>query len=321
MLKRVLLGAIPVAAALLAAGSAPVSAAETCIPSKVTEALTSCSGLHFDGVATKRAPVTVAAGGAASPRPRPRSHAAARSRAQRRAPTPRRGLAGVRSTQLLVAEIQGLETLLADHRGRRDGLGPASMRRLADAYVELETASFPPEDRAPHRPPDEAKRKAPGKVAALLAEAARSEKVERAARAAAIKHYGDLGRPAIPRWCQSLGSCHARPRAASTRRSTTSPTSTSRRAISGEARKVYLDLIQKAPASQYVPSAYLAFGELFFQEAQADRPAKWALAEQSYRGGEVPLPRASATSRSGTPTTSSPTCTGTRATSRRPSAS
>ena len=31
-----------------------------------------------------------------------------------------------------------------------------------------------------------------------------------------------------------------------------------------------------------MPNAYLAFGELFFQEAQGD-PSKWALAEQSYR--------------------------------------
>ena len=48
------------------------------------------------------------------------------------------------------------------------------------------------------------------------------------------------------------------------------------------ARKAYLELIQKAPKSDYVPNAYLAFGELFFQEAQGD-PAKWELAIQAYR--------------------------------------
>src|SRR5690606_25343876 len=47
------------------------------------------------------------------------------------------------------------------------------------------------------------------------------------------------------------------------------------------ARKTYFDLIEKAPKSTYVPNAYLAFGELFFQEATAD-PSKWALAEAAY---------------------------------------
>ncbi|MCK6589564.1 MAG: tetratricopeptide repeat protein, partial [Polyangiaceae bacterium] len=49
----------------------------------------------------------------------------------------------------------------------------------------------------------------------------------------------------------------------------------------GQARAVYLDLIQRFPKSKYLPNAYLAFGELFFNEAQGD-PSKWPLAEQSY---------------------------------------
>ncbi|MEO7328738.1 MAG: tetratricopeptide repeat protein, partial [Minicystis sp.] len=49
-----------------------------------------------------------------------------------------------------------------------------------------------------------------------------------------------------------------------------------------EARKIYLELVQGWPASRYVPSAYLAFGELFFEEAQGD-PTRWNLAEQSYK--------------------------------------
>ena len=43
------------------------------------------------------------------------------------------------------------------------------------------------------------------------------------------------------------------------------------------ARTVYYELIQKAPKSSYIPNAYLAFGELFFVEAQGD-PSKWDLA-------------------------------------------
>src|SRR5262249_16326669 len=46
-------------------------------------------------------------------------------------------------------------------------------------------------------------------------------------------------------------------------------------------RKAYYELIQKAPQSKYIPNAYLAFGELFFNEAQGD-PSKWDLAAASY---------------------------------------
>jgi tetratricopeptide (TPR) repeat protein len=48
------------------------------------------------------------------------------------------------------------------------------------------------------------------------------------------------------------------------------------------ARAVYLELIEKAPNSPYIPNAYLAFGELFFVEAMGD-PSKWELAAQAYK--------------------------------------
>jgi tetratricopeptide (TPR) repeat protein len=50
------------------------------------------------------------------------------------------------------------------------------------------------------------------------------------------------------------------------------------------ARRCYLDLIRTKPDSTLVPSAYLAFGELFFKEAQGDQrdASKWAAAEQAY---------------------------------------
>src|SRR5262249_27721813 len=47
------------------------------------------------------------------------------------------------------------------------------------------------------------------------------------------------------------------------------------------ARTVYYELIQKRPNSKYIPNAYLAFGELFFNEAQGD-PSKWDLSEKAY---------------------------------------
>jgi tetratricopeptide (TPR) repeat protein len=48
------------------------------------------------------------------------------------------------------------------------------------------------------------------------------------------------------------------------------------------ARRVYLDLITKTPTSKYIPNAYLAFGELFFNEAMSD-PSKWDPAKQAYQ--------------------------------------
>jgi tetratricopeptide (TPR) repeat protein len=47
------------------------------------------------------------------------------------------------------------------------------------------------------------------------------------------------------------------------------------------ARKTYFELIQKHPNSRYIPSAYLAFGEMFFEEAAKD-PSKWDLAIAAY---------------------------------------
>ncbi len=48
-----------------------------------------------------------------------------------------------------------------------------------------------------------------------------------------------------------------------------------------KARDVYLQIVTSWPKSQYVPHAYLAFGELYFNEAQGN-PARWALAQQAY---------------------------------------
>jgi len=48
------------------------------------------------------------------------------------------------------------------------------------------------------------------------------------------------------------------------------------------ARRTYFDVIAKWPSSRFVPYAYFAFGELFFQEAQGD-PSKWTIALEAYR--------------------------------------
>jgi tetratricopeptide (TPR) repeat protein len=47
------------------------------------------------------------------------------------------------------------------------------------------------------------------------------------------------------------------------------------------ARRIFFEVIQKFPSSRYIPHAYLAFGEMFFEEASSD-PSKWELARQAY---------------------------------------
>jgi tetratricopeptide (TPR) repeat protein len=49
-----------------------------------------------------------------------------------------------------------------------------------------------------------------------------------------------------------------------------------------EARKVYLDLIKGWPLSRYLPTAYVALADMYFDEATRD-PAKLALAEKAYK--------------------------------------
>ena len=77
------------------------------------------------------------------------------------------------------------------------------------------------------------------------------------------------------------------------------------------ARKVYYDLIKKAPQSKYIPNAYLAFGELFFNEAQGDPVEVGSRRAGVHRGHQVPAAgQQGLRLRAGT---SSPTSSGTRA--------
>jgi TolA-binding protein len=48
-----------------------------------------------------------------------------------------------------------------------------------------------------------------------------------------------------------------------------------------QARRGYLELVQKEPSSPYIPLAYLAFAEMFFREAEGD-PSKLSFAAQAY---------------------------------------
>jgi TolA-binding protein len=158
-----------------------------------------------------------------------------------------------RAVPLLIAEIQGLESWFAT-MPQADPNRPNLVRRLADGYAELEAASLPDATRAKTVP---------------------------AARKAATRHYELLARQ-YTKWCASphpsdpakstgcadealyyLGLEHER---------------------SGDlinARRAYFQLVQAWPQSRFIPSAYLAFGEMFLLEA-ATFSAALPLAEKSY---------------------------------------
>src|SRR5262249_10588320 len=113
------------------------------------------------------------------------------------------------------------------------------------------------------------------------AAANKSAQVEATARNAAIKYYTML-KGQYPAWCQSSSQVPGKSVGCVDETLYNLAYEHEQAGQLDLARKAYLELIQIAPTSKYIPNAYLAFGELFFQEAQGD-PSKWALAEQSYK--------------------------------------
>jgi tetratricopeptide (TPR) repeat protein len=190
----------------------------------------------------------------------------------------RRYLASARSKELLVREVQGLVSLLAATRAASPDR-PGILRRIAEGFVELESAELRTETEQLVAAEQARKAKDARAERAARDRAAAAKKTVVAARQEAIKHYQAL-KDQHPSWCQ-----HSTGNAAGGCIDEVMHHLAFELEQDGKvdaARKVYLELIQKHPQSRYLPQAYLAFGELFFAEAQGD-PAKWPLAEQAYR--------------------------------------
>jgi tetratricopeptide (TPR) repeat protein len=269
---RVATGALGVVLGVGLASSA--GAAEQCIGQPAKDALSACPGGKLQvgagkkiPVAFKSAPQGIEAKG--KQQTKPNNPLTSMGSAQR---DERRNRLQARVIALLVSEIQQLEGLY-QQTPRNSPERPKYQRRLAEDYVELESSAFRTKTEAGIKV-DEAKRKSPGQVPALQAEAVKGDKMMVAARSAAIKYY-TLLKDQYPKYCgQGNSGCgdevlyylaYEYEQAQNL----------------DQARKVYLELIQGWPQSKFIPNAYLAFGELFFNEAQGD-PSKWALAEQSY---------------------------------------
>lgn len=226
------------------------------------------SGKRASAVIHAPPPTRNAPKGKPAPAPPPKSQDAVERR---------RFAAGTRTKELLVKELQGLEQLLAS-TPRSAGDRPGIVRRLGDGYAELAAWAERAGTEATLRAQQAERAKKPAK--ADRDEAVRDKKLEDTSRREAIKRYAMLAAQ-HPSYCQSSGKGGAKPTGCVDEVLYDLAYENERIGDVEAARKVYLEIVQKHPQSKYLPHAYLAFGELFFQEAQGDA-SKWPLAQQAY---------------------------------------
>ena len=172
-----------------------------------------------------------------------------------------------RARALLITEIQGLERLYKQ-TPRKDPDRPQLTRRLAEGYVELESAALRDKNANDVLAAD-SKKKNPRAASKARIEAAKAKSIVDAARKKAIAYY-TMMKNQYPNYSKIDEVLYYL------------AYEYEQSSDFDNARKVYYELIQKAPKSPYIPNAYLAFGELFFQEAQGD-PSKFELAAAAYK--------------------------------------
>jgi tetratricopeptide (TPR) repeat protein len=173
-----------------------------------------------------------------------------------------------RGRALLITEISGLERLYK-RTPRKSPDRAQLVRRLAEGYVELESAATRDKIKADIDADDAKKGKQKPKYDASKRESTAAQQIVVKSRENAIKYYTRMKKDypdysKIDEILYYLAYEYEQSKDLE------------------RARNVYLELIEKAPNSPYVPNAYLAFGELFFNEAMGD-PSKWALAESAYK--------------------------------------
>jgi TolA-binding protein len=268
------------AAAAASSGNAPPSSS-SCISDKAQQSLTACPGgpqLHPTGGKQpavsfhskvedlKKGTKTIGVGTADV-------SMLAGIRDQRQSALKQRVLA------LLITEIQQLESLYKSTELRSKDR-PMLLRRLAEDYVELENAAFREKTEAEIKR-DNFKKTNPREAGKQQAIANSRKTTMDRSRKAAINYYTVLvtdysGQPSDrfpqnpPPAYPNLDEVYYYLAYEYEQSGDTS-----------NARRVYLDLITKTPNSKYIPNAYLAFGELFFNEAMGD-PTKWDPAKQAY---------------------------------------
>src|SRR5262245_51250498 len=124
--------------------SGPADAAEACISQPAKDALSACPGGKLGTTMGKKAQVSFKSAPTginlkkSEQQTKPNNPTASMNAAQR---DERRNRLAARSRQLLVTEIQGLESLFSSTPKNAPDR-PKLMRRLAEGYVELESAAF-----------------------------------------------------------------------------------------------------------------------------------------------------------------------------------
>ncbi len=183
-----------------------------------------------------------------------------------------------RSRKLLMREIANVTRLYkATPNNSKDK--PQLMRRLAEAFVELESMAF----RGKITAQDKARtlRKSDPTGAGKARKKAKAEaRVVKRARDKAIDYYLKLSKR-YPKYCRFPFSKGGPPSGCGDEVLYYLAYEYEQAGKSHQARNAYLKLTSNFPNSKYVPAAYLAFGELYFSEAQGD-PSAWNLAQQFY---------------------------------------
>ncbi|HTM46521.1 MAG TPA: tetratricopeptide repeat protein, partial [Polyangiaceae bacterium] len=172
-----------------------------------------------------------------------------------------------RARALLVQEISGLESLYKSTPASSPDRAQL-VRRLAEGYVELESAANRDKIGADIKADDAKNKKQKDAYDKARRDSTSAQKIVVAARGNAIKYYQRMLKE-YPRYSKIDEVMYYL------------AYEYEQGGDNDKAREVYLKLIQTSPKSKYIPNAYLAFGELFFTEAMAD-PSKWALAAQAY---------------------------------------
>lgn len=173
-----------------------------------------------------------------------------------------------RGRALLITEISGLERLYK-RTPRQSPDRPQLVRRLAEGYVELESAATRDKIKADIDADDGKKNKQKAKYDAAIKESSAAQQIVAKSRDNAIKYYTRMKKD-YPEYSKIDEILYYLAYEYEQNKDL------------DHARSVYLELIEKAPNSPYIPNAYLAFGELFFAEAMGD-PSKWQLAAQAYK--------------------------------------
>ena len=256
----------------IAIGSVPTaSGADVCIDDKAKATLSACSGngpKEFDVSKHGKTP-QVNFHSAPPPADLKKRDQQVKPNAPTLQDAPRderKSRLAARQRALLVTEISGLENLFATTRKNAPDR-PQLARRLAESYVEMEAAAFRDKTEAEIKR-DGFKKTNPAAAGQQQTQANQADKVMKLARKKAIENYSLVVNdyPSYGQLDEVLYYLAYEYEQANDLKN---------------ARSVYYELIKQAPQSKYIPNAYLAFGELFFNEAQGD-PSKWDTAEKAY---------------------------------------